>query len=27
MAQHVRDVSMEEMQEGLKLAFADPKGS
>lgn len=26
MAQHVRDVSMEEMQEGLKQAFADPQG-
>ncbi len=26
MAQHLRDVSMEEMQEGLKQAFADPQG-
>ena len=25
MAQHLRDVSMEEMQEGLKQAFADPQ--
>ncbi len=25
MAQHLRDVSMEEMQEGLKQAFADPE--
>ncbi len=26
MAQHVRDVSMEDMQEGLKQMFADPQG-
>ena len=26
MAQHLRDVSMEEMQEGLKQMFADPQG-